>query len=89
MHHDIHQNASLTFPYLQMNALATIVACYGLLGVALRDAPGGKIIGFLPEGAPVQILYRRETINGVAWLEVRNVLNRVGWLPVSFLTIKL
>jgi len=67
--------------------LAMIAGTNGL-GVALRDAPNGKILGGLPEGAPVLILYRRETVNQVEWVEIRDVLNRVGWVPVRFLRVE-
>ncbi|HLB46810.1 MAG TPA: DUF389 domain-containing protein [Anaerolineales bacterium] len=64
------------------------IADTGGAGIGLRDAPGGKIVGFLPEGAPVQILYRRETVNRVVWIEVRDVLDRTGWIPARFLVIR-
>jgi len=64
------------------------VANTGGVGVALRDAPGGKIIGFLPEGAPVQILYRRGKIDNAEWREIRDVLERVGWVPARYLVIR-
>jgi len=57
------------------------------MGVILRDAPNGNRIGILPEGAPVQILYRRATVNRSEWIEVRDVLNRVGWVAAQFLII--
>jgi uncharacterized hydrophobic protein (TIGR00271 family) len=57
-------------------------------GVYLRESPGGKIIVWLPEGAPVLILYRRETVNDREWIEVRNVLNQTGWIPIEYLTIR-
>jgi hypothetical protein len=64
------------------------VANTGGVGVAVRDAPGGRIIAFLPEGAPVEILYQRETIEDVTWIEVRDVLGRDGWVPAIFLSIR-
>lgn len=64
------------------------IANTGGAGIYLRDAPGGKIMGTLPEGAPVQILYRRETINEVEWIEIRDVLGRTGWILSQFLIIK-
>jgi SH3-like domain-containing protein len=56
----------------------------------MRDAPGrqGKIVAALSEGAPVQILYRQETIGGDEWVEVRDVLGRTGWMLSRFLEIK-
>jgi hypothetical protein len=57
-------------------------------GVYLRDAPAGKIIGSLPENAPVQILYRRETVNRYEWIEIRDALGRSAWILSQFLIIK-
>jgi uncharacterized hydrophobic protein (TIGR00271 family) len=64
------------------------IANTGGVGVALRDQPGGTILGFLPEGALVQILYRRETMANVEWIEVRDALSRVAWVPARFLAVK-
>lgn len=64
-----------------------VIANTGGVGVVLRDAPNGKIVGALPESAPVQILYRRETVNNVEWIEVRDVLDRTGWIMARFLVI--
>jgi hypothetical protein len=64
------------------------IANTGGVGVALRDAPGGRIIGTLPEGASVRILYRRESAQNIAWLEVRDALDRVGWVPARVLVIR-
>jgi hypothetical protein len=56
--------------------------------VYLRSDPGGDILGILPDGAPVQILYRRETINNTVWIEVRDILGRQGWVRGEFLIIR-
>jgi uncharacterized hydrophobic protein (TIGR00271 family) len=64
------------------------IANTGRLGIYLRDKPNGKIIGSLPEGSAVQILYRREFENKIEWMEVRDLFNRTGWIPVQFLVIK-
>lgn len=67
--------------------LATIFGTGGK-GVALRDRPSGKIIGFLPEGAPVQILYQSELIDQNIWFEVRDLVGRVGWVLGQFLAVQ-
>lgn len=67
--------------------LAYIVNTGGL-GIYLRQTPEGMIIGALPEGSAVQILYQRETVNGLDWIEVRDIFGRIGWLLVDFLVIK-
>lgn len=64
------------------------IANTGGNGVYFRDAPGGKITGSLPEGAPVLILYRRETIGDVEWIEIRDALGRQGWLMARYLIIR-
>lgn len=65
-----------------------VVANSGGIGVAMRHQPNGDIIGTLPEDAPVLILYQRQTVNGVEWIEIRDVLNREGWVPARYLFIK-
>ena len=57
-------------------------------GVYLRESPGGTIVVWLPEGAPVLILYQREMLNDREWIEVRNVMNQTGWVPVEYLIIR-
>jgi Bacterial SH3 domain len=64
------------------------IANTGGLGIYLRDTPAGKIIGVVPEGAPVQILYRRETVNTEVWIEIRDLLGRVGWIQSRYLIIR-
>jgi uncharacterized hydrophobic protein (TIGR00271 family) len=63
------------------------VSTPGGTGVYLRESPGGKIIVWLPEGAPVLILYQREVVNDREWIEVRNMLNQTGWVPTAYLVI--
>jgi uncharacterized hydrophobic protein (TIGR00271 family) len=64
------------------------IANTGGLGVYLRQTPAGKIIGALPEGSAVQILYQRETVNNIEWIEIRDLFARQGWVPAVFLVIK-
>jgi SH3-like domain-containing protein len=54
----------------------------------LRQTPAGKILGYLPEGSPVQILYRREMVDQNEWIEVRDLLGRDGWVLTLFLAIR-
>jgi uncharacterized hydrophobic protein (TIGR00271 family) len=81
------QTATPTLTYTPTPVLAYIANTSGM-GAYLRDAPAGKIIGTLPEGAPVQILYLRETVNGREWIEIQDVLGRIGWVQVIYLIIK-
>jgi uncharacterized hydrophobic protein (TIGR00271 family) len=64
------------------------IAYTGGKGIYLRQEPAGKIIGGLPEGTPVLILYQRETVGSLEWVEVQDLLGRTGWIPVTFLIIK-
>lgn len=64
------------------------IANTGGLGIYLRDAPAGKIVTALPEGSTVQILYERQEVNGLDWIQVRDLFGRIGWIPANFLIIK-
>jgi hypothetical protein len=75
-------------PTFTPTPVAVVVAYTQGLGLVLRDAPDGKRIGTLPEGTPVQILYHRETVNRIEWIEIRDVLNRVGWVALPFVAIQ-
>jgi hypothetical protein len=79
--------ATPTSTYTPTPVLAYI-ANTGRSGIYLRDMPNGKIIGSLPEGSAVQILYGREFENNIEWIEIRDLFNRTGWIPVHFLVIK-
>jgi hypothetical protein len=57
-------------------------------GVYLFDAAAGKIISVLPEGSPIFILYQRQEVNSVTWLEIRSIDNRVGWIPAKYVIIR-
>lgn len=65
--------------------IPAVIANTGGLGAFLRDAPAGKVIAALPEGTPVEILYRRETANNMEWVEVRDAQGRIGWVAAQFL----
>jgi hypothetical protein len=50
-------------------------------GLRLRQFPGGPVIATLREGAPITVLYGVEILNGLVWIEVRDVEGRLGWIP--------
>jgi hypothetical protein len=75
-------------PTLTPTPVVAYIANTGGLGIYLRDTPDGKIIGVLPQGAEVQILYQRETVNGITWIQIHDLFNRIGWIPINFLAIK-
>jgi hypothetical protein len=64
------------------------IANTGGNGVFLRDVPAGRVTNSLPEGAPVLILYRRETLNDLEWIEIQDLLGRTGWVLDQFLAIR-
>lgn len=64
------------------------IADTGGLGIYLRQSPAGKIIGALPEGSEVQILYQRKTVNNIEWIEIRDLFGRQGWVPAVFLVVR-
>lgn len=57
-------------------------------GTYLRETPGGRIVIWLPENTPMLMLATRETVNGREWIEVRNMLNQIGWVPAAYLIIR-
>jgi len=68
-------------------AVLAYIANTGGKGVFIYDSPQGKIIDSLPEGWPIQILYRREMVNGYDWLEMRQLDGKVGWVPAYYVSI--
>jgi uncharacterized hydrophobic protein (TIGR00271 family) len=64
------------------------IASTGGYGVYIRETPAGTIIGSLPEGSAVQILYRREVINKIEWIEIRDLFGRISWVQAEFLVIR-
>lgn len=64
-----------------------VIAHTGGRGVVLRWNPGGLRAGAIPENTPVTVLYRRETANGIEWVEVRDGTGRHGWVAADYLEI--
>jgi len=66
----------------------TITPLAGNGGVGLRVTPAGERLDFLPNGAPVAILYSREVVDGIGWLRVRDVLGSEGWVLSAVVLIR-
>jgi len=64
------------------------IANTGGKGVFVYDTPQGIIIDSLAEGWPIQILYRREIVNGYEWLEISQLDGTVGWVPAYYVSIR-
>jgi len=67
--------------------LAYVANSFGR-GIYLREAPSGSVIGFLPEGAPLEILEGHEIINRIEWVEVQDQYGRTGWIVIHYLIIR-
>ncbi len=57
-------------------------------GTYLRESPGGAPITWLPEGTPIIILYQRQVFNQRVWIEIRDVLDQTGWVPLDCLILR-
>jgi uncharacterized hydrophobic protein (TIGR00271 family) len=68
--------------------MLAVIRGTGGSGVGLRDAPGGKIIAFLAEGVPIEVLYQRMVVEGMEWIEVRDWQGRVGWVLSRFVYVR-
>jgi hypothetical protein len=51
----------------------------------MRDAPGGRVIAGLLDGAPVQVLAGREVLDGIVWIEVQDETGQTGWVSEDLL----
>jgi uncharacterized hydrophobic protein (TIGR00271 family) len=81
-------NTPTTTPTLTPTPVLAYIANTGGLGIYMRQTPGGTIISALPEGTSVQILYNRVSVNGLEWIEIRDLFGRIGWVPINYLIIK-
>ncbi|GAB4459915.1 MAG: hypothetical protein Kow0070_15490 [Anaerolineales bacterium] len=53
----------------------------------LYQTPGGPVIGLLHSGQVLTLLYGRQEMGGLVWVEVRDDEGRVGWIPETYLTL--
>lgn len=53
--------------------------------VYLRDQPNGKILLALSEGTHVLILYQRQWVQGLEWIEIQTLDGLTGWVLADFL----
>jgi uncharacterized hydrophobic protein (TIGR00271 family) len=74
-------------PTLTPTPASAVVANTLGQGVKLRWTPSGPIAGVFPEGTRVTVLYRRQTVDGVEWVEVTDDEGRKGWVAADYLVI--
>jgi len=52
----------------------------------LYQEPGGPVIGNINRGQTLTLLYEREELNGLVWVNVMDDEGRIGWVPEAYLT---
>ncbi len=53
----------------------------------LLQYPAGPLIGYLYVGQQVTVLYGRDLVNGIVWVEIMDSEGRIGWIPAFFLEL--
>jgi len=61
------------------------VASTSLPPLRLFQSPGGPEIGVIRSGQMLTLLYGRQELNGLLWVEVMDGESRVGWIPELYL----
>jgi hypothetical protein len=51
----------------------------------LYQNPGGPVIGQIQVGQTLTLLYHREEVNGLVWVQVMDDEDRIGWIPEAYL----
>jgi uncharacterized hydrophobic protein (TIGR00271 family) len=51
----------------------------------IYQSPGGPVIGQIRPGQGLTLLYGREELNGVIWVEVVDSDGRIGWVPEIYI----
>ncbi|PKN89676.1 MAG: hypothetical protein CVU45_06425, partial [Chloroflexi bacterium HGW-Chloroflexi-7] len=57
----------------------------GLPPMQLYQSPMGPVIGNLKRGQWLTILYGRQVIGSIVWIEVQDEEGRVGWMPEIYI----
>ena len=58
-----------------------------LPAMQIYQSPGGPAIGPLRPGQKIVRLYAQIIYNGLVWVEISDVENRVGWIPLIYLQV--
>jgi uncharacterized hydrophobic protein (TIGR00271 family) len=51
----------------------------------IYQQPGGPVIGQIRAGQVLTLLYGRQEVDGLTWVEVRDEEGRIGWIPEVYL----
>jgi len=51
----------------------------------LYQTPGGPVIGLIRSGQVLTLLYGKQELDGLIWVEVMDNEGRVGWMPEAYL----
>lgn len=70
--------------------LPVVVKAHGtkLPGLVLRQWPEGPEIATILHNQQLSILYERQIVNGLVWVQVSDVDGRVGWIPLIYILQK-
>lgn len=58
-----------------------------LVRLQLYQSPNGPVIGQIRSGQVLTLLYGREELGGLIWVEVMDIEGRVGWVPEIYLRV--
>lgn len=53
----------------------------------MYQAPGGPVIGLIRSGQVLTLLYGRQEVGGLIWVEVMDAEGRKGWIPETYLIL--
>ncbi len=53
----------------------------------LYQSPAGPVIGQIRQGQGLTLLYGRQEVSGLVWVEVTDADGRVGWIPEIYLKL--
>jgi uncharacterized hydrophobic protein (TIGR00271 family) len=53
----------------------------------LYQSPNGPVIGQIRPGQKLTLLYGRQEVGGLVWVEVMDVESRIGWIPEVYLRL--
>jgi uncharacterized hydrophobic protein (TIGR00271 family) len=64
-----------------------VIVGFSLPEMNIYQRPGGPIIGYLYPGQKVTILFGKEIVNGLVWIEIEDAFGRIGWTLEIFIRL--